>query len=134
MPTHPQDTLQHTSLTSPTTFWSQQASHLHWHKRPTSILTTTTKTLPSGTKHKTWSWFDGGEISTCYNCLDRHVEAGNGDQTAIIWDSPVTGSKDRYTYQRLLGEVETFAGVLREEGVGRGDVVLIYSELRVCTG
>jgi long-subunit acyl-CoA synthetase (AMP-forming) len=54
------------------------------------------------------------------------VEAGNGDQTAIIWDSPVTKSKRKITYKELLKEVETFAGVLREEGVKKGDVVLIY--------
>ena len=55
--------------------------------------------------------------------------AGNGDQTAIIWDSPVTNTKEKYTYKRLLKEVETFAGVLRDEGVRKGDVVLIYSKL-----
>jgi propionyl-CoA synthetase len=60
--------------------------------------------------------------------VDRHVEAGNGDQTAIIWDSPVTKTKEKYTYKQLLNAVETFAGVLREEGVRKGDVVLIYSE------
>ena len=60
--------------------------------------------------------------------MDRHVEAGNGDQTAIIWDSPVTKSKRKITYKELLEEVETFAGVLREEGVKRGDVVLLYSK------
>lgn len=56
------------------------------------------------------------------------MEAGNGDQTAIIWDSPVTNTKEKYTYKQLLNAVETFAGVLREEGVKKGDVVLIYSE------
>ena len=60
--------------------------------------------------------------------MDRHVEAGNGDQTAIIWDSPVTKTKTKYSYSQLLTEVEIFAGVLREEGVKKGDVVLIYSE------
>lgn len=56
------------------------------------------------------------------------MEAGNGDQTAIIWDSPVTKTKEKITYKELLEEVETFAGVLREEGVKRGDVVLLYSK------
>ena len=56
------------------------------------------------------------------------MEAGNGDQTSIIWDSPVTKTKEKYTYKQLLNEVETFAGVLREEGVKKGDVVLIYSK------
>jgi len=56
------------------------------------------------------------------------VEAGNGDNTAIIWDSPVTKTKQKFSYKQLQKEVETFAGVLREEGVKKGDVVLIYSE------
>ncbi|KFZ11508.1 hypothetical protein V502_07515, partial [Pseudogymnoascus sp. VKM F-4520 (FW-2644)] len=132
MAPHAQDTLQHRSLTSPESFWSEQASHLSWHKKPTRALTRTQKTLANGKSHDHWEWFAGGEISTCYNCVDRHVEAGNGDSTAIIWESPVTGGKTRYTYRELLEEVEVFAGVLREEGVGRGDVVLLYSESGSC--
>jgi len=129
MSSHPQDEVQHHSLTNPESFWAEQASHLHWHKEPTSTLSRTKKSLKSGTAYDHWEWFSGGEISTCYNCVDRHVLAGNGDQTAIIWDSPVTNTKEKYTYKRLLKEVETFAGVLREEGVRKGDVVLIYSKL-----
>ncbi|PQE19453.1 AMP-binding enzyme protein [Rutstroemia sp. NJR-2017a WRK4] len=126
MSSHPQDSVQTESLRSPETFWANQASHLHWHKPPTQTLTETTKKLRSGTSHKHWEWFADGEISTCYNCVDRHVLAGNGDETAIIWDSPVTGTKTKTTYKELLKEVETFAGVLRDEGVKKGDVVLIY--------
>lgn len=128
MSSHPQDEVQQHSLNDPESFWAEQASHLHWHKKPSSILTKSVKSLSSGTEHDHWEWFSDGEISTCYNCVDRHVLAGNGDQTAIIWDSPVTKTKEKYTYSQVLSEVETFAGVLREEGVKRGDVVLIYSE------
>ncbi|PQE26801.1 AMP-binding enzyme protein [Rutstroemia sp. NJR-2017a BVV2] len=123
--------VQTESLRSPETFWANQASRLHWHKPPTKTLTETTKKLRSGTSHKHWEWFADGEISTCYNCVDRHVLAGNGDETAIIWDSPVTGTKTKTTYKELLKEVETFAGVLRDEGVKKGDVVLIYSTLAI---
>ncbi|TVY52453.1 Uncharacterized protein LCER1_G004621 [Lachnellula cervina] len=126
MPSHPQDEVQHHSLTDPESFWAEQASHLHWHKKPTSTLSRHKKPLKSGVNHDHWEWFPGGEISTCYNCVDRHVHAGNGDQTAIIWDSPVTKTKRKYTYNQLLSEVETVAGVLREQGVKKGDVVLIY--------
>ncbi|TGO40842.1 hypothetical protein BHYA_0030g00080 [Botrytis hyacinthi] len=126
MPLHPQDEVQSQSLVDPQSFWAKQASHLHWHKPPTQILTEKTKTLKSGTSHKHWEWFADGEINTCYNCVDRHVLAGNGEKTAIIWDSPVTGCKEKISYQLLLKEVEVFAGVLREEGVGKGDVVLVY--------
>ncbi|THV44998.1 hypothetical protein BGAL_0545g00020 [Botrytis galanthina] len=126
MPLHPQDEVQSQSLSDPQSFWAKQASHLHWHKPPTQILTEKTKTLESGTSHKHWEWFGDGEINTCYNCVDRHVLAGNGEETAIIWDSPVTGCKEKISYKHLLKEVEVFAGVLREEGVGKGDVVLVY--------
>ncbi len=91
-------------------------------------MTRTSKILTDGTTHAHWEWFSDGEISTCYNCVDRHVDAGNGNTTAIIWDSPVTGCKETYTYRQRLTEVETLAGVLREEGVKKGDVVLLYSK------
>ena len=128
MPRNIQDQVQQHSLTDPESFWSQQASHLYWHKKPTQILNKTKKTLKSGTEHDHWEWFADGEISTCYNCVDRHVEAGNGNETAIIFDSPVTSTKTKYTYKELLREVEVFAGVLRDEGVKKGDVVLVYSK------
>lgn len=131
MSPHPQDDVQSRSLRDPEEFWKHQAEQLTWHKPPTEILTKTTKVLRNGS-HNHWEWFKGGEISTCYNCVDRHVHAGNGDNVAIIWDSPVTGTKEKYTYKQLLLEVETFAGVLREEGVGKGDVVILYSECISC--
>lgn len=127
MPSHPQDEVQDHSLSDPETFWKHQAEHLHWHKQPSKALNKTTKKLKNGTSHDHWEWFPGGEISTCYNAIDRHVEAGNGGCVAIIWDSPVTKTKLQYTYKQLQSEVEVFAGVLREEGVKKGDVVLIYS-------
>ncbi|KAK3951174.1 hypothetical protein QBC32DRAFT_398917 [Pseudoneurospora amorphoporcata] len=123
---HPQDEAQHLSLTDPEVFWGHQAEQLHWHKKPSSALKRTTKNLKLGTSHSHWEWFPDGELSTCYNCIDRHVLAGRGDQPAILYDSPVTNTKQRLTYKQLLHEVETFAGVLREEGVKKGDVVLVY--------
>lgn len=125
---HPQDQVHRQSLENPESFWAQQAEHLYWHQNPTSVLKTSTKTLKSGAKHPHWSWFDGGKISTCYNCVDRHVLAGNGDCPAIFYDSPVTKTKQAITYSQLLHEVEVFAAVLRYEGVKKGDVVLVYSK------
>lgn len=127
MAPHPQDEVYEASIKDPEAFWAKQASHVHWHKKPTKTLATSTKELPKGVEHPTWQWFPDGEISNCYNCVDRHVEAGNGDNVAIYWDSPVSGNKEKYTYKQLLHEVETLAGVLREEGVRKGDVVIIYS-------
>ncbi|MCJ1389834.1 hypothetical protein MMC18_002691 [Xylographa bjoerkii] len=126
MPDHMQDHVQTGSLEDAESFWAHQAEQLYWHKKPSKTLTKTTKSLSGKITHPHWTWFPGGEISTSYNCIDRHVNNGRGDATAIIWDSPVTGRKEKYTYSQLLSEVEILAGVLREEGVKKGDVVLIY--------
>lgn len=127
MAPHPQDITQSKSLQDPEAFWAHHADHIHWHKRPSKSINKTTKKLPSGLTHEHWSWFPDGLISTTYNCVDRHVHNGNGENVAIVWESPVTGSKEKYTYNQLLDEVEVLAGVLREEGVRKGDVVIIYS-------
>jgi propionyl-CoA synthetase len=123
---HLQDDVLELSIKDPNKFWLDQSKRLHWHKAPTRGLELKEKKLSTGTKHPHWTWFPDGEISTSYNCIDRHVKNGLGDQLAIIWESPVTGQSDKYTYNQLLDEVETLAGVLREEGVQKGDVVLIY--------
>lgn len=128
MPAHPQLEVHRASLDNPERFWSHHAGSLDWHRKPSRALSRTVKSLPSGARHDHWAWFPDGEISTTYNCVDRHVQNGNGDNVAIVWDSPVTGTKEKYTYRQLLDEVEVLAGVLREEGVRRGDVVIIYSK------
>lgn len=128
-PPHPQDTVHAHSLRDPESFWDRHARSLHWHTAPSCALRRSHKTLPrSGVRHEHWSWFPDGEISTTYNCVDRHVERGHGDNPAIVWESPVTGRRETYTYRQVLDEVEVLAGVLREEGVRKGDVVIIYSE------
>ncbi|EUC29363.1 hypothetical protein COCCADRAFT_8427 [Bipolaris zeicola 26-R-13] len=124
---HIQDQVYAASISNPEAFWKRQAANLYWHREPSHAFRKTTKYLKkSNVSHEHWEWFADGEISTTYNCVDRHVANGNGDNTAICWDSPVTGQKEQYTYKQLLQEVETLAGVLREEGVKQGDVVLIY--------
>lgn len=127
MALHPQDDVQSHSLDDPDSFWAHQATQLYWHKKPSGTLKRFTKSLASGVQHPSYTWFPGGQISTTFNCVDRHVLAGNGHSTAIIWDSPVTGRKQKVSYAQLLQEVETLAAVLREEGVKKGDVVLVYS-------
>lgn len=122
-----QDKVQELSLSNAETFWDHHAKQLHWHKPYTTVLKESRKTLKNGVNHAFWEWFSGGELSTTYNCVDRHVKAGQGSEAAIIWDSPVTETKQRITYEALLDEVEVLAGVMKEEGVGKGDVVLIYS-------
>jgi propionyl-CoA synthetase len=126
---HVQDHIHKRSLEDPEAFWAHQAEYLYWHKKPSRTLNKKKKTLSSGVTHDSWEWFPDGDISTCYNCVDRHVNAGRGDDIAIIFDSPVSGVKDELTYSELLDEVEVLAGALREEGVRKGDVVMIYSML-----
>jgi propionyl-CoA synthetase len=122
-----QDQVYQASISDPETFWNRQAQNVHWHKKPSKAFQRSTKHLKkSNVSHEHWSWFADGEISTTYNCVDRHVASGNGESIAIYWDSPVTQQKEKYTYSQLLSEVETLAGVLREEGVKKGEVVLIY--------
>lgn len=126
MPPHAQDVAYEASIKDPSKFWAHQAKQLTWHTTPTNAFRRTTKQLKDGTSHAHWTWFPEGEISTSYNCIDRHVEAGNGKETAIVWDSPVSKNKQRISYAELQDEVATLAGVLREEGVKKGDVVLVY--------
>ena len=121
----PQDIIHSKSLSNPTKFWDTEARKLVWAKQPSSVLETI-----STPGSRNWRWFPEGQISTTYNCLTRHVEAGYGDQTAIIWDSPVTDTYNyRISYAQLLKDVQVLAGVLRGMGVEKGSRVLIYSEL-----
>ncbi|KAL8782599.1 MAG: hypothetical protein Q9213_005231 [Squamulea squamosa] len=126
MALHLQDDVQLHALRDPSSFWAHQATQLHWHKEPSRTLKYFNKVLANGVQHPSYTWFPDGQISTTFNCVDRHVLAGNGNVTAIIWDSPVAGIKQTISYGHLLQEVETLAGVLRDEGVTKGDVVLVY--------
>ena len=107
------------SLDDPDGFWGEAAEALVWTKKWDKVLDDSGAPI--------YRWFTGGELNTCYNCLDRHVDEGNGDRTALIYDSPVTGGTQRkYSYLQLRDEVATFAGVLAAQGVGKGDRVIIY--------
>ena len=127
MSPHPQDIVQAHSLSDSEAFWLHQADQLCWHSKPSRALRNYTKSLSNGISYSSFSWFPDGEISTSYNCIDRHVKSGNGNTIAIIWDSPVTRRQEKITYGQLLANVETLAGVLREEGLEKGDVALVYS-------
>jgi len=107
------------SLSNPDDFWGAVAQDLTWSKPWDKVLDT------NGTPHG--RWFVGGELNTCYNAVDRHVVAGRGEQTALIYDSPVTGNQVvKFTYRELQKLVARFAGVLTEKGVSKGDRVIIY--------
>jgi propionyl-CoA synthetase len=106
------------SLTDPEGFWLAAAAGLDWTKRPTKALEDKDAPL--------YRWFPDGELNTCHNALDRHADGGRADQTALVYDSPMTGSKASYTYGELRDEVARFAGVLAGLGVGKGDRVIVY--------
>ncbi|XP_071181901.1 acyl-CoA synthetase short-chain family member 3, mitochondrial-like isoform X2 [Mytilus edulis] len=106
------------SINSPEDFWAEQAEQIVWHKKWDKVLDNSNPPFSR--------WFVGGELNTCYNAVDRHVEAGNGEQVAIIYDSPITKQVQHITYKELLDEVSKFASVLRKYGVEKGDRVLIY--------
>src|ERR1700759_2575216 len=97
-----QDEVQSASLTNPDKFWDHHAKQLHWHKPYSTVLRQQTKILSNGTKRPHWSWFPDDDLSTAYNCLDRHAENGKGDNVAMIWDSPVSESKETCTYTQML--------------------------------
>lgn len=106
------------SLDDPTAFWGEAAKDIHWYKKPIKVLDDSRKPF--------YRWFLGGQLNTCYNALDYHVENGRADQVAVIYDSPVTGTVKRFTYRQIRDEVARFAGVLRNQGVNQGDTVIIY--------
>ncbi|MBU2879317.1 propionyl-CoA synthetase [Aliiglaciecola lipolytica] len=106
------------SITQPEKFWMEKASKLPWYNQPKNIL--------SKDNNGVHRWFEDGVMNTCYMAVDYHAEQGLGEQIAIFYDSPVTNSKSSYTYRQLRDEVALFAGVLAEQGVGKGDRVVIY--------
>ena len=106
------------SLTSPESFWGEQAGLVDWFVKPSVVL--------DRSRPPFYRWFTGGVLNTCYNALDRHVIHGRADQPALIYDSPVTGASQTYSYSTLLEKVAAFAAVLRDCGVGVGDRVVIY--------
>jgi propionyl-CoA synthetase len=106
------------SLEDPVGFWSEAAAAIHWEKRWDKLL--------DDSRAPFYRWFVGGVLNTCYNCLDRHVAAGRGQQAALIYDSAMTGQVQSFTYAELTDLVARFAGALAAQGVAKGDRVIIY--------
>jgi propionyl-CoA synthetase len=102
----------------PEAWWAEAAEGITWYKRWDKVFD------PSSGPYG--RWFAGGVMNTAYNCLDRHVDAGRGDQLALIWDSAMTGKIVKYTYRELRDRVAKVAGALADLGVGHGDRVIIY--------
>ncbi|MGS4944178.1 propionate-CoA ligase PrpE [Meridianimarinicoccus sp. RP-17] len=102
----------------PDAFWMQAADAIDWHTKPSKALFDDNAPF--------FEWYADGMVNTCWNAVDRHVEAGHGDRIAIIHDSPVTHSKHEITYDELRDRVASLAGALRAKGVEKGDRVIIY--------
>ncbi len=102
----------------PESYWLKQAEAIDWVEAPTKAL------FDRG--NDMYEWFADAKVNTCWNAVDRHVEAGRGAQAAIIYDSPVTGIKQRITFSDLQARVSSLAGALRAKGVEKGDRVIIY--------
>ena len=116
--TNPYDEAFAQSIQDPNAFWGKAAEDVHWYKKWDTVLDDSNKPF--------YRWFTGGELNTCYNALDLHIDNGLGDQDALIYDSPVTNTIKKYTYNQLRDEVAKFAGVLAGLNVVKGDRVLIY--------
>jgi propionyl-CoA synthetase len=112
------DEAYHGSLADPEHFWLEAASALDWERIPTRAR--------DESANSPQRWFPDGTLNITYNALDRHVKAGRGAAAALIYDSPVTGTKRVYSYSQLVTEVAQFAGALAAKGVRRGDRVAIY--------
>jgi propionyl-CoA synthetase len=106
------------SLKEPENFWREIANDIFWFKKPTKIL--------NKSKSPFYKWFEDGVTNTCYNALDLHINNGLGDKIALIYDSPITGAKSKYTYSQLREKVSKFAWTLRNQKINKGDRVIIY--------
>lgn len=99
-------------------FWAEAAEGIDWYKKWDKVLDESNAPF--------YRWFVGGEMNTCHNAVDRHVDAGHGDQVAIIYDSPITDTKSKITYKELQDRVAKFAGALAARGIEKGDRVIVY--------
>ena len=106
------------SINNPEKFWKDASEDIFWFKKPTKILN---KSNPPFYK-----WYEDGVTNTCYNALDFHIDQGNGNKTALLYDSPITGNKAKFSFIELKEKVSKFAGALDNQGVKKGDRVIIY--------
>ena len=104
--------LHQRSLRDPEGFWAEQAAAIDWTRRWDKVLDASTPPF--------YRWFAGAELNTCYNALDRHVERGRAEQTALIYDSPVTNGRKSFTYRALRDQVATLAGAIEPVAAAAG--------------
>ena len=110
------------SIQDPEAFWAEIAERLTWYQKWDTVRN-------YDFVNADIKWFEGGTLNACYNCLDRHVEAGHGDTTAIIWEGNDPSEDKTFSYSELLAEVKKFANVLKSRGIEKGDRVCIYLQM-----
>ena len=106
------------SINNKEEFWENAAKDIFWYKKPTKILNSSNPPF--------YKWYEDGITNTCYNAIDIHIDNGKGDKIAIIYDSPITGVKKKFTYNQLKEKVSLLSGALKNQGVTKGDRVIIY--------
>ena len=114
--------MYHRSVSDPEGFWAEQAERLDWYRK-------WNKVAENDLTRAHIKWFEGGKLNVSFNCLDRHIIAGHGDQTALIWEGNDPKIDTAFTYTELLSEVSKFANILKEKGVKKGDRVCIYMQM-----
>ncbi len=110
------------SIEDPEGFWSEKAKLLEWFEPWKSVR-------KFDFIKADIAWFEGGKLNVSYNCLDRHVQDGHGDQTALIWEGNLPSEDRHISYQELLDEVQRFANALKDMGVKKGDRVCLYMQM-----
>jgi len=116
------DEIYKRSIEDPENFWAETAQRIHW-IRPWD--TVRNFDFVQGRIE----WFSGGKLNACYNCIDRHIENGHGDETAIIWESNDPNQSRKFSYNELLRDVSQFANALKSMGVEKGDMVCLYMQM-----
>ncbi len=118
MNTKTSDEMFRESIENKEHFWAEQAKEIHWFEFPKNILSNDANDYPQ--------WFCDGKLNMSYLCIDYHIEMGHGNQIAVIYDSPVTGKVEKYTFFQLKEEVSKLAGGLKSLGLSKGDTAVIY--------
>ena len=106
------------SINNKEKFWKEVSEDIFWYEKPKKILNSSSPPF--------YKWFEDGVTNTCYNALDVHIDKGLGEKTALIYDSPITGKKAKFSYSNLKEKVSKFAWALKNQGVHKGDRVIIY--------
>jgi len=116
------ENLYRESIDNPDSFWEKQANRLNWYEKWNTI------SKIDYTKAEI-KWFLGGKLNASYNCIDRHIEKGDGNKTAIIWEGNQPNENRTFTYNDLLNHVSVFANALKDNGIKKGDKVCIYMQM-----